>query len=282
MTSDAEAAREDVRGKFHLPVKCIFREPMESVPFEMVVEELYGFKARKFDPEADGKLLERIGNAMRDACLFARKDPIKRNRPNEVGNDMEPLVVKALKSHGMAAAAPKTRSGRGRSAGYPDVKVDIDPVPIFLEVKTYSASTRRSSQRSGGSARKTVPFFRMISAKAKSDPAREAATRGKSRKCVWRCAVERIDAARRRAGLHLPQKPVRFRRRHGHEETQASELPGRRMMRNAAEVRRSGRAPRRSRAPLPGLRNRPPPACRPSRPRLRRSCRNGRRGCPAG
>jgi len=148
MTSDAEAAREDVRGKFHLPVKCIFREPMESVPFEVVVEELYGFKVRKFDPEADGKLLERIENAMRDACLFARKGPIKRNRPNEVGNDMEPFVVKALKSHGMAAAAPKTRSGRGRSAGYPDVKMDIDPVPIFLEVKTYSASTRRSSQRS--------------------------------------------------------------------------------------------------------------------------------------
>lgn len=85
---------------------------------------------------------------MRDACKAVQKKPIERPRPNEVGNDMEPFVIAALAAQQLRAAAPKTKGGKGKSTGYPDVKIETDGLPVYLEVKSYAAANHGTTQRS--------------------------------------------------------------------------------------------------------------------------------------
>lgn len=127
-----------------------FIKPMKGIPFEVVIQALCGASVERFDldSEPNRAMLEKIVNAMRDACETVQKNPITRLRPNEVGNDMEPFVITALKARGLNAAAPKTASGKGKSTGYPDVKILSDGLPIFLEVKTYAAANHGTTQRS--------------------------------------------------------------------------------------------------------------------------------------
>ena len=127
-----------------------FLQPMKGIPFEVVIQALCGAVVEKFDPHTDDNrvALASIVDAMRDACRAVQATPIKRPRPNEVGNDMEPFVIAALKARGMNAAAPKTKSGKGKTTGYPDVKIETDGLPIYLEVKTYAAANHTTTQRS--------------------------------------------------------------------------------------------------------------------------------------
>jgi len=85
---------------------------------------------------------------MRNACQRVQANRIERPRPNEVGNDMEPFVIDALKAVGLDAATPKTRDGKGKSTGYPDVRIETDGLPIYFEVKTYAAKNHDTTQRS--------------------------------------------------------------------------------------------------------------------------------------
>jgi hypothetical protein len=89
-----------------------------------------------------------IVEAMRDACKAVQAKPIERPRPNEVGNDMEPFVIAALAARKLRAAAPKTKAGKGKSTGYPDVKIETGGVPVYLEVKSYAAANHGTTQRS--------------------------------------------------------------------------------------------------------------------------------------
>lgn len=104
----------------------------------------------KFDPTTDKnkETLALLVAAMRDACTAVQAKPIERARPNEVGNDMEPFVIKALLDRNLHAAAPKTKGGKGKSTGYPDVKIETDDLSIYLEVKTYAAPNHDTTQRS--------------------------------------------------------------------------------------------------------------------------------------
>lgn len=127
-----------------------FIRPMRGIPFEVIVKALCNVEVLKFDPKKEvcRTLLDRISEAMRVAGYKARKSSIERPRPNEVGNDMESFVIAGLNSVGMTAAPPRTRSGRGKSTGYPDVLIQTNPTPVYLEVKTYAAENHDTTQRS--------------------------------------------------------------------------------------------------------------------------------------
>lgn len=49
---------------------------------------------------------------------------------------------------GLVAAAPKTKDGKGKSTGYPDVRIEAKEGAIYLEVKTYAAKNHKTTQRS--------------------------------------------------------------------------------------------------------------------------------------
>jgi len=141
MTTAREKQLEDILAKF--------LEPAKDIPFEVVIKALYGASVERFDQQTQGNssTLRKIVKAMRQACRAVQENPIERERPNEVGNDMELFVVDALRGQGMDASPAKTKSGRGKSTGYPDVKIMGLPVPIYLEVKSYGTtigSTMRS------------------------------------------------------------------------------------------------------------------------------------------
>ena len=142
MTTDREKRLEAALAQF--------LQPMKGIPFEVVIQALCGATVERFDPDAGGNraALASIVDAMREACRTVQANPIERPRPNEVGNDMEPFVINALKAQGMEAAAPKTKSGKGKTTGYPDVRIKTDTAPIYLEVKTYAAANHMTTQRS--------------------------------------------------------------------------------------------------------------------------------------
>ncbi|MCS1408257.1 MAG: hypothetical protein M2R45_01430 [Verrucomicrobia subdivision 3 bacterium] len=142
MISDRERELESLPAQFLGPVRGIF--------FEIVIRNLYNCEVFKFDLEVEKntQLLNLFSDAMRDASEAVRRQPIVRPRPNEVGNDMEPFVIKALRARGLSAHAPKTKSGRGKSTGYPDIIMQVEIGSIFLEIKTYNKNTVSTAQRS--------------------------------------------------------------------------------------------------------------------------------------
>ena len=71
------------------------------------------------------------------------------NRVNEVGNKIEPFVKNALISMGVEADTPKTKDGKKKSTGYPDLEFrDKNGKWHYLECKTYNAKNVDTTQRS--------------------------------------------------------------------------------------------------------------------------------------
>jgi hypothetical protein len=142
MSNEREKHLEELLAKFLKPIR--------GIPFEVVIRSLCDVGVMRFDlsQPQNSAALGLIVQAMGDACRTVRSSPIRRPRPNEVGNDMEPFVVAALNARGLKAAAPRTRNGLGKSTGYPDIRIDTEGLPIFLEVKTYAAANHATTQRS--------------------------------------------------------------------------------------------------------------------------------------
>ncbi len=127
-----------------------FLKPIKNIPFELVIQALCESEVKKFDLNIDNNatIFADIVDSMREVCYTVQDNPIQRSRPNEVGNDIEPFVMQALNRRGLPATRPKTKSGKGKTTGYSDIRIDIDGVPIYIEVKTYSMATQRSTMRS--------------------------------------------------------------------------------------------------------------------------------------
>lgn len=127
-----------------------FIKPMKGIPFDVIIRALCGVAVERFntDEPANRNTLNMLVSAMRQACKTVQRNPIKRSRPNEVGNDMEPFVITSLNDIGLNASPPRTKGGKGKSTGYPDVKIEIAGVVIYLEVKTFAAKTHETTQRS--------------------------------------------------------------------------------------------------------------------------------------
>lgn len=142
MTTEREKKLEDALAQFI--------KPMKGLPFEVVIKALCGVEVIKYDTEksANEVMLSNIVDAMRSACRTVQNNPIIRTRPNEVGNDMEPFVIQALSEMGLKAQTPRTLTGKGKSMGYPDARIEHSDYPVYFEVKTYAAKNHATTQRS--------------------------------------------------------------------------------------------------------------------------------------
>jgi len=124
--------------------------PLKDIPFPVVIKAISGFKVLSFNKTngEDLALLEKLTQALNIATLEANKVGIFSDRPNEVGNHIEPFVRDALKRVGYKALIPITKKGIHRSAGYPDIEIrGNDGSLSYLECKTYSVKSEDSSFR---------------------------------------------------------------------------------------------------------------------------------------
>jgi len=124
--------------------------PLKDIPFNLVIESMTGKKVLSFDfknPE-HRELLVLLKQAVLEAGRAINKDGILRPRPNEVGNDIESFVKKALNSLNLNADVPTCPSGSKKSTGYPDILFWFNKKPYYLECKTYNARNIATTQRS--------------------------------------------------------------------------------------------------------------------------------------
>lgn len=123
--------------------------PAKGIPFRTVVEATTGHRVLPLDTNlpAHHALRTNILNAARLAGERAGTAGLSAARPNEAGNYLEPYVRAALRECGLDARVPQTANGRTQTAGYPDIEITA-PVPCYIELKTYSATTANTTQRS--------------------------------------------------------------------------------------------------------------------------------------
>ncbi|MFA5063734.1 MAG: restriction endonuclease [Candidatus Omnitrophota bacterium] len=127
-----------------------FMAPLEDIPFPIAIKAISGYEVIAFDKNnADDKtLLEKLSEAAAWAGENAKNVGIKSNRPNEVGNYIEPFVKNALIKVGLKAGTPRCKSGRRQSTGYPDIEiVESKDRVTYLECKTYSLKNIDTTQR---------------------------------------------------------------------------------------------------------------------------------------
>jgi hypothetical protein len=105
-----------------------------------------GFDVIAFDKNdtKDKTLLMNLNKAATIASgAVAKSGGIDRARPNEVGNDLEPFIEDALKEVGYKdAGKPKGKSGKRKSAGYPDREFTDNGRTVYLEVKSFAKTTK--------------------------------------------------------------------------------------------------------------------------------------------
>lgn len=126
-------------------------KPIKNVPFDLIIKSLSQFKVIKTEPTnaADAALLARLETAIRRAGEAVHRKPIRRPRPNEVGNDIEVYVMDALKQEGLRPVRPTSATGKGKSTGYPDILLyDADNRPTYLECKIFADGTDPTTMRS--------------------------------------------------------------------------------------------------------------------------------------
>lgn len=128
-----------------------FLRPIRNLPFPVVVKAMSDTSVIAVDStsEQDRFLVDRL-IATAHACAKAvRGSPIIRNRPNEVGNDIEPFVINAAISQGLRAERPATSAGKLRTTGYPDILLyDDQNRPTYLECKVYGEGSAMTTMRS--------------------------------------------------------------------------------------------------------------------------------------
>ena len=128
-----------------------FLQPIRNIPFPVVVKAMAGCSIIPVNVAAD---TDRRLNAALSATAAACKhlvdaDPIIRNRPNEVGNDIEPFVMRAAEANGFVVSRPTSRSGVAKTTGYPDVLLhDTVGRPTYLECKVFGEGSAMSTMRS--------------------------------------------------------------------------------------------------------------------------------------
>lgn len=116
-------------------------QPLHSIPFSLVIKSLCGCEILPFqkDDPKDKKLLEVMKKVIVNAGEEVNITGIERPRPNEVGNDIEPYVKKALIKAGYSASTPSGSSGKKKAVGYPDIEFTDEFGRVnYLECKTYN------------------------------------------------------------------------------------------------------------------------------------------------
>lgn len=124
-------------------------KPSRGLPFKNVIHATTGWRVLDFDTNNPAHLaLQRsLQRAATLAGKRARRSGLVTARANEAGNHLEPFVRAALPEAGLPARVPVTAAGRAQASGYPDIEI-TGPTPCYLELKTYSAGTADTTQRS--------------------------------------------------------------------------------------------------------------------------------------
>ena len=119
---------------------------MDVKPFHEVIGMVCGKRVVQVDRlvPRDQRLIGRLDRVARLAASEVNRTPIVRRRPNEVGNDVEGYVKRALQTD------PGFRTvGMGRGTGYPDIMVRVDEERwLYVECKTYSQEQLNTAFRS--------------------------------------------------------------------------------------------------------------------------------------
>jgi len=124
--------------------------PLRDIPFNLVIEVMTGKKVMSFDfTKADHQnVLGLLKQSALNAGREINKTGILRQRPNEVGNDIEPYIRNALNLLGLNASIPVGPRGHKKSMGYPDILFWFNKTPYYLECKTYNIKNIDTTQRS--------------------------------------------------------------------------------------------------------------------------------------
>jgi len=126
-------------------------KPLRGIPFKLVIKGISGHTITPFN-NRDNKDMSVLKKLIRVATVSGNnvnKVGIRRTRPNEVGNDIEPFVKKALNLIGYKAGVPLTGKGKKKSMGYPDIQfIDEYKRLNYLECKTYNIENVDTTQRS--------------------------------------------------------------------------------------------------------------------------------------
>ncbi len=128
-----------------------FLKPIKGIPFPVVIKAICGNAVENVDlrnPD-DVALVEALERTAAITAKLVAQSPIRRPRPNEVGNDLEPFVRKAANEAGLSATAPKSKTGRGQQVGYPDLLIcDVAGRTTYLEVKSFADGSDATTMRS--------------------------------------------------------------------------------------------------------------------------------------
>lgn len=128
-----------------------FRHPLKNLPFPLIIKAMAAqdvIPVDRDDPE-DRHLLDCLAQAAKVTAEAVRASPIRRNRPNEVGNDIEPVVMEAMRQCGLRSERPRSRAGRGQQTGYPDILVhDRAGRPAYVECKIFGEGSALTTMRS--------------------------------------------------------------------------------------------------------------------------------------
>jgi hypothetical protein len=125
--------------------------PVRDIPLNLVIESMTGRTVLPFDSNnpTHAKALELLKQVAVGAAQKIRIDGgITRNRPNEVGNAIEPYVRTALAQYKLSPSSPAGKSGKAKSTGYPDLAFNLDGTLFYLECKTYNQNTAATTLRS--------------------------------------------------------------------------------------------------------------------------------------
>ncbi|MBL6935655.1 MAG: hypothetical protein ISR48_09600 [Alphaproteobacteria bacterium] len=125
--------------------------PVKDVPLDLIIHVLSGKEVIPIDLSLaeDQSLLKGLEGVINLCSNHIQADPIVRPRANEVGNDVEAYVKRALMDTGYRVEPPRSVSGKTKSTGYPDILFfDDKDRPTYLECKTFSADKIDSTMRS--------------------------------------------------------------------------------------------------------------------------------------
>ena len=128
-----------------------FLKPLKDIPFKIAIKAMSGCEVIPFDKNSpqDRQLLENLVKATKIATKNANQQGIFTRRENEVGNHIEPFMIKALNEIGLEADRPATKEGKKKAVGYPDIFVkDRNERPNYVECKTYNERNYQTTQRS--------------------------------------------------------------------------------------------------------------------------------------
>lgn len=141
---------DDYTNKLENVIKQML-QPLRGIPFNLVIEALSNYKVIPFNPKSkeDKALLDVLISVATEAGEEVNREGIRRTRPNEVGNDIEPFVKNALNRSGFQADVPRTVAGIRKATGYPDIEFQDEFGRYhYLECKTYNIDNVATTQRS--------------------------------------------------------------------------------------------------------------------------------------